>query len=493
MVAAGNLHTVLLRSDGKVVACGANREGQCIIPALDDGLTYTQASAGSEHTILLRSDGLAVAFGDNEFGQCDIPPLIDGIEYTQVSAADFHNVLLRSDGSAVACGENTYGQCNIPPLKDQISYTQIFAGGSHSVCLQSDGRAVACGLNRQGQCDIPPLGEGMSYTQVSAGATHTFLLRSDGKAVACGSGSHKECNFPPLDLPPLDGGIRYTQMSGGGGHSVLLRSDGAAVALGLNIDGQCSIPPLDAGVKYSQVSAGGCEKRNNQKWQCLIYLYREHDDSQVDVSGCVVFYHCFCTKTAGGHHTVLLRSDGTAVACGWNNYGQCSIPSPGAGIYYMCCMNLGADLVLQLEVASGGDDVTLVCSDLAGKKVLRLNAGGSDLCWETHKRILAWLKVFFFPIIMIISRRLENLGILICLIYIYIYMMSGFDGPLKSIEQKFNAHSGGIAREMKINLQRLRIVLPDGQLLAHFCRANPEATMATVATMAVGGKRQRLA
>jgi hypothetical protein len=34
--------------------------------------------------------------------------------------------------------------------------------------------------------------------------------------------------------------------------------------------------------------------------------------------------------------------------------------------------------------------------------------------------------------------------------------------------------------------------LPDGQLLAHFCRANPEATMATVATMA-GGKRQRLA
>jgi hypothetical protein len=187
---------------------------------------------------------------------------------------------------------------------------------------------------------------------------------------------------------------------------------------------------LDAGVKYSQVSAGGCEKRNNQKWQCLIYLYREHDDSQVDVSGCVVLYHFFCTKTAGGHHTVLLRSDGTAVACGWNNYGQCSIPSPGAGIYYMCCMNLGADLVLQLEVASGGDDVTLVCSDLAGE-VLRLNAGGSDLCWESHKRILAWLKVFFFPIIMINSRRLENLGILICLI-IYIYRcLVGVDGPIK--------------------------------------------------------------
>ena len=56
--------------------------------------------------------------------------------------------------------------------------------------------------------------------------------------------------------------------------------------------------------------------------------------------------------------------------------------------------------------------------------MLRLNAAGSDLCWETHKRI---------------------------------------------------------AREMKINLQRVRIVLPDGQLLASFCRKNPEVTMADAA------------
>ena len=56
MVAAGNLHTVLLRSDGKVVACGANREGQCIIPALDDGLTYMQASAGENLNPFLGPD-----------------------------------------------------------------------------------------------------------------------------------------------------------------------------------------------------------------------------------------------------------------------------------------------------------------------------------------------------------------------------------------------------------------------------------------------------
>jgi|ERR1711971_593825 len=42
-VAAGVYHTVLLRSDGTVVACGYNGFGQCSIPALDGDVTYTEA------------------------------------------------------------------------------------------------------------------------------------------------------------------------------------------------------------------------------------------------------------------------------------------------------------------------------------------------------------------------------------------------------------------------------------------------------------------
>ena len=46
MVAAGGVHTVLLRSDGTAAAFGDNDDGQCDLPALDGGLTYTQAAAG---------------------------------------------------------------------------------------------------------------------------------------------------------------------------------------------------------------------------------------------------------------------------------------------------------------------------------------------------------------------------------------------------------------------------------------------------------------
>jgi alpha-tubulin suppressor-like RCC1 family protein len=43
-----------------------------------------QVSAGGNHTVLLRSDGHAVACGQNIFGQCNVPPLAEGMTYTQV-------------------------------------------------------------------------------------------------------------------------------------------------------------------------------------------------------------------------------------------------------------------------------------------------------------------------------------------------------------------------------------------------------------------------
>ena len=37
---------------------------------------------------------------------------------------------------------------------------------------------------------------------------------------------------------------------------------------------------------------------------------------------------------AGGEHTVLVRSDGSAVACGRNGQGQCELPALEGGLSY---------------------------------------------------------------------------------------------------------------------------------------------------------------
>eukprot|EP00438_Fugacium_kawagutii_P019760 Skav207142 [mRNA] locus=scaffold2681:133303:133593:- [translate_table: standard] len=80
-------------------------------------------------------------------------------------------------------------------------------------------------------------------------------------------------------------------------------------------------------------------------------------------------------------------------------------------------------IVVQLDLDCGADAFTIICSNLAGEEQLHLNVRGSVLAWEIHKRL---------------------------------------------------------AVELNTNLQSLRVVLPDGQLLAKVCHANPGATVASV-------------
>ena len=86
------------------------------------------------HPVLLRSDGTAVTCGDNCLGQCDVPALVEGVTYTQVDTGRNHTVLLASDGTAVACGSNIYGACNVPATSDGVIYTQVATGGNQSFC-----------------------------------------------------------------------------------------------------------------------------------------------------------------------------------------------------------------------------------------------------------------------------------------------------------------------------------------------------------------------
>ena len=61
-VEVGWNHTVARRSDGSVVAFGYNQDGQCNVPALPAGLSYTALAAGLAHAVALRSDGALIAW-----------------------------------------------------------------------------------------------------------------------------------------------------------------------------------------------------------------------------------------------------------------------------------------------------------------------------------------------------------------------------------------------------------------------------------------------
>ena len=50
---------------------------------MEEDLLYTHIAAGDYHTVLLKSDGAAVARGEKNDGQCDLPALQGGVLYGQ--------------------------------------------------------------------------------------------------------------------------------------------------------------------------------------------------------------------------------------------------------------------------------------------------------------------------------------------------------------------------------------------------------------------------
>lgn len=276
-------------AQSQVLAWGDNQYGQCNVPALPPGTTYTAIAGGHEHSLAIRSDGSLVVWGSNNSGQCNVPALPFGVTYSQVGSSVlwFASSALRSDGQIVAWGDNTYGQCDVPPLPSGVSYVQVDGVSTHSLAIRSDGASVAWGRSDFGQCAVPPLPTGVTYTEAVGANSYTVARRSDGSAIAWGRNDFGQCNVPPLPL-----GRAYVQLADGNAHALALRDDGAIIAWGYNGYGQCDVPALPSGVVYTRVAAGG-------------------------------------------YHSVALRSDGMIAAWGDNSYGECSIPAPPSGFAYV--------------------------------------------------------------------------------------------------------------------------------------------------------------
>jgi alpha-tubulin suppressor-like RCC1 family protein len=297
-IAAGYLHSLFLRSDGKVFACGANGSGQLgdggsvtqqntpkeiLTTYIGTSLPITAIAAGDYFSLFLRSDGKVYACGANGYGQLgngnttqqNTPILISSLSnITAIAAGANHSLFRRSDGNVFACGTNNYGtlgngssgpyQDKSTPIQSIVSnITAIAAGSAHSHFLSSSGQVYACGLNNYGQ-----LGDGTwtqggtnndkstpiyisslsNITAIVANTCHSLFLRSDGKVFGCGDntggqmgdGTAFGVNLTPKAILTTNIGtsLPITAIAAGYGSSLFLRSDGKVYACGYNWAGQ---------------------------------------------------------------------------------------------------------------------------------------------------------------------------------------------------------------------------------------------------------------
>lgn len=193
-IAAGAYHSLFLKSDSTVWACGQNLDGQ-----LGNGTTSTvqnvpvkvdsvsrikQMAAGRSHSIFLKNDSTVWACGYNTNGQ-----LGDGTNAQHLSPIKIPNLIgvigietgysfslfLKKDSTVSSCGWNSTGALgdgtntpkNTPgPVNGLTGIIAISGGYMHSLFLKSDGSVWGCGSNSYGQlCNLATSGN-TSYTAV---------------------------------------------------------------------------------------------------------------------------------------------------------------------------------------------------------------------------------------------------------------------------------------------------------------------------------------
>lgn len=245
------------------------------------------------------------------------------VGWSEISTGWYHSVSLSSDSKLYTWGNNNFGQLGInqgpalTPYKTspiQVGtdndWSAIATGGNHTIALKSNGSLWAWGRNDYGQLGInqdPALtpyiispaqvGTDNDWVAIATGGDLTVALKSGGTLWTWGRndygqlGINQDPALTPYIVSPAQVGtdIDWTSIATGGYHTIALKSNGSLWAWGFNFHGQLG------------------DNTNIDKWFPVRETHNDIDWTSI---------------TAGGYHTLALKSNGSLWAWGMNWNGQ---------------------------------------------------------------------------------------------------------------------------------------------------------------------------
>lgn len=278
-VAAGHFHTIALKENGSVWACGRNGSGELgsssperssVFVEIDTLKNIVSIASGSYHSLAIKNTGEVWAWGLNNFGQLGNsaigggrkPPskVIGLTDVIAVAAGHYHSLALKSDGTVWAWGININGELgDSSGINQQVpvkvhsldNVISIAAGISHSIALTSENEVFVWGDNLNSQLGVfgPPAFSPIKLDSLKnivsiAGSkgNHSSALDADGKLFMWGSNGdgqlgigHNNQPYPQVvtvDLPQIK------LLANGYTYSVVMDESGQIYLWGSNIYGQ---------------------------------------------------------------------------------------------------------------------------------------------------------------------------------------------------------------------------------------------------------------
>ena len=243
--AVGLNHTIILMPDGSVWACGQNNVGQLGTGDYNDQTRFSRCkdsdgnyindavdvAAGDNHSLVLRSNGTVWATGGNYNGQLGIGTndnkpsfvkiasdvMLPSGTYHTIACGANHSAIIGTDGQLYTCGLNTYGWLGISSTNPSPYFSKtnlgnavsVACGSQHTAAINSSGTLYTCGYNKNGQL--------CRNTGINTGSSALYF---DNKFKATTSSASAVSCQPDITLAVIGGNL-YKSSGGTGGFSLL--------------------------------------------------------------------------------------------------------------------------------------------------------------------------------------------------------------------------------------------------------------------------------
>ena len=209
-IAAGCAHSVALKNDGTVWAWGFNFEGQLggatanimqTSPLQISGLAnVTAIAAGNHHTLALRSDGSVWSWGKNDQGQIGdgsttnrtSPAPIPGLaSVTDISAGQAFSMALSATGTLYTWGQNDYGQLGNGNFQTSVLPTPVRHADGSAFNLATVGTSDLESVFRLAEAALPaffspPTSTVSAFGYRARAYSSVILAARDGRVLAIG-------------------------------------------------------------------------------------------------------------------------------------------------------------------------------------------------------------------------------------------------------------------------------------------------------------------